>query len=356
MPWKQYQQNPAAARADFLIADVNNNFNKFNVLTGTATINNALTNAEYLRNVQGSVNIAALKSAQFKIPLSSLDLPKSGNVELLSKFYITTTDNATPGVNLFRNDTITAVTRLSDYYAFDDGSAEFGIQMNQKLGRAAVRFTLSKPDTVAGVRMCIVPFSKDISGQSFNIQLWSNKGGKPDQLLAQRSVAAKYPADRNGFMEFAFTSAVAVKDTFYVGWLQINEQPIVMGYDRNSMLGKDQIFFNLGPEWAQDKAINGSIMLRPYMGGKGAEPVLGTEPLPEKQNYFFPNPAQHRVNWGNSDFKRIDIYSVQGKPVKSIIPAMGEKSAMIEDLSAGIYVFKATDGKRNFVQKMLIVE
>lgn len=355
MPLKHFQQNVMAAKADFVVGDVNNNFNKFNVLTGTFSVLDATSNAEYFKNVQGSVNIGALRSAEFKMALPAFTLPGSRtNISLLSKFFITTTDNATPGVNLYRNDTITAVTNLSDYYAFDDGSAEFGIQMNQKLGRAAVRFILAKPDTVAGVRMSIIPFSKDISGQSFNIQLWSNKNGKPDQLLAQRAVSAKYPADRNGFLEFPFTSAIAVKDTFYVGWLQINEQAIVMGYDRNSSFGKDKIFFNLGPEWVNEKSLKGSVMIRPYMGGKRVEPILGVEPSAGKENYFFPNPAQGVVNWNGVGFKKIDIYSVQGKLIKTVLPVNGSQSMPTTGLSTGIYLFNATDGKRNFVQKMLI--
>ena len=355
MPLKQFQQNMTVAKADFVVADVSNNFNKFNVLTGTFTILDASSKLEYFKSVQSSVNIGALRSAEFKIALSALNLPaKQTSLNLLSKFFITTTDNATPGVNLYRNDTITATTSLSDYYSFDDGSAEFGIQMNQKLGRAAVRFALAKPDTVAGVRMNIIPFGKDVSGQSFNVQLWSNKGGKPDQLLAQRSVSAKYPADRNGFLEFPFISAVAVKDTFYVGWLQINEQAIVMGYDRNSSLGKDKIFFNLGPEWVNEKSLKGSIMIRPYMGGKSVEPPLGVEPSTEKGNYFFPNPAQTTINWKNEAFKRIDIYSVQGKLLKTVLPEKDSKSMPTTGLTTGIYLFNATDGKRNFVQKMLI--
>ena len=355
IPLKQFQQNMTEAKSAFVLADVSNNFNKFNVLTGTFLIFDATSNVQYFKDVQGSVNIASLGSAKFKIDLAALNLPfKQPSLSLVSKFFITTTDNATPGVNLYRNDTITSVTNLSDYYAFDDGSAEFGIQMNQKLGRAAVRFTLSKPDTIAGVRMNIIPFGKDVSGQSFNIQLWSNKSGKPDQLLAQRSVSAKYPPDRNGFLDFPFISAVAVKDTFYVGWLQINEQAIVMGYDRNSSLGKDKIFFNLGPEWVNEKSLNGSIMIRPYMGGKSPEPILGVEPSTAKENYFFPNPAQGTIRWTSTAFKRIDIFSVQGKLLKTILPENGNHSMPTTGLDTGIYLFNATDGKRNFVQKILI--
>lgn len=90
------------------------------------------------------------------------------------------------------------------------------------------------------------------------------------------------------------------------------------------------------------------------MGGKSAEPVLGIEPSTEKENYFFPNPAQTTINWKNEAFKRIDLYSVQGKLLKTVLPEKGSQSMPTTGLATGIYLFNATDGKRNFVQKMLI--
>jgi hypothetical protein len=359
MPLSQYLRKPAAATTATIIADVKNNFDNpsgFNALSGTFVLSDSQTGHQYF-TYKGNENVASLKSTEFKIPVTPIvPVGKADSLRLLSKFFMTTTDNKTPGVNLFRNDTITAYADFSDYYAFDDGSAEYGIQVNQKLGRAAVRFTLSEPDTIAGVRMSIIPFNLNVSGQAFNVQLWSNKDGKPDQMLAQRSVAAKYPDDRNGFVDYAFATAVAVKDTFYVGWLQINEQPVVLGYDRNSWLGKDQILFNLGSEWVKETELSGSIMIRPYVGGKSATPILGVEPVEESKNYFFPNPAQSIINWKNTSIKRIDIYSVLGGLMKTILPEDDQLAASLSGLENGIYLFKASDGKRSFIQKMLIVK
>lgn len=356
MPLKQYRLNPAGNTAASITGEVKNNFNNFNQLTGTFILSDSKTNQEYFRNVQSAVTIQDLGSKEFIIPIKPI-ASASGvdSVSLKSKFYITTTDNAIPGVDLFRNDTITAVTQLHNFFAYDDGSAEYGIQMNQKLGRAVVRFALAAPDTVAGIRMSLIPFGKDISGQAFNIQIYRNKDGKPDPtVLAQRSVSARYPPDRNGFTEFLFATPVAVKDTFYVGWLQINEQPIVVGYDRNSQFGKDHVFFNLGNEWVRDASLSGSIMIRPVMGGLGKTPPLGVEPIAGRTNYFYPNPAQGVINWENSTFKKIDIFSVDGRLVKTIVPASGSRSASLGELGAGVYVFRATDGKQRFVQKLLI--
>lgn len=360
VPLRHFRFNPAAVRADRMIADVKNNNNAPNFLTSNFTLTNTKTKQVYLRNFQGtSVGISALGTRQFEIPLSTLTIPgNEDEVTLQSEFYLITSDDKEPGVNLFRNDTIRAVTTLGNYYAYDDGSAEAAVQVNQKLARAAIRFNSIQPDTLRGVALNIMPYGGDITGQSFTIQIWKDKDGKPGELLGQRSVAAKYPSGRNGVVEFLFTSdtsGIAVPAVFYVGWLQVNEPYLAIGYDKNSSMGKDHIFYNLGSEWVQDKSLTGSVMLRPIIGGKDKGKPLGVEPVSGRQNLFFPNPAQNVVSWEKTLLKQIDVYSVQGIRLKSFFPRADDRSLSVEGFDSGIYLFKATDGKQNFVQKMLIV-
>ncbi|MCF2486844.1 T9SS type A sorting domain-containing protein [Dyadobacter sp. CY347] len=355
MPLRQYRVNPQVAIADSVRTDVVNNFNNFNILTSTFTIRDAAKGTELFRNVQRSIYVESLKSKSLAVKTvppainASLD-----SLKLITKFWVTTTDTI-PGVNLKTNDSITSRVDLTDYYAYDDGSAEYGVQVNQKLGRVAVQYTLAKPDTIGGVRLAIVQFNKDVSGQGFTIQIFDNKNGKPDKMIAQRSVGARYPAQRNGFIDYAFATPVAVPDTFYVGWLQLNEQPVTVGFDRNSMLGRNSVFYNLGTEWAKETALRGSIMIRPYLGKKAAGVVTGNEPVATTETHFFPNPNQGVINWENASVKRIEIYSMQGHLVQTIVPEKDQRSASVQ-LNEGIYIVKSSDGKRSFTQKMLFVQ
>ena len=355
MPLRQYRANPQAATADSVRTDVVNNFNNFNILTSTLTIRDAAKGTEMFRNVQRSIYVEALKSKALAVKTAPLAINANlDSLKLITKFVVTTTDTI-PGVNLKTNDSITSRTDLTDYYAYDDGSAEYGVQVNQKLGRVAVQFTLAKPDTIGGIRLAMVQFNKDIAGQGFTIQIFDNKNGKPDKVIAQRSVGARYPAQRNGFIDYAFSAPVAVPDTFYVGWLQLNEQPVTVGFDRNSMLGKNVVFYNLGTEWARETALKGSIMIRPYLGKKAAGIVTGNEPIITSEIHFYPNPNRGIINWENASLKRIEIYSLQGYLVQTIIPETGQRSAEVH-VNEGIYVVKSSDGKRSYAQKMLFVQ
>ncbi|MCE7071562.1 T9SS type A sorting domain-containing protein [Dyadobacter sp. CY327] len=355
MPLRQYRVNPQAAISDSVKTDVANNFNNFNILTSTFTIRDATKGTELFRNVQRSIYVESLKSKSLAVKTAPLAINSNlDSLKLITKFWVTTTDTI-PGVNLKTNDSITSRVDLTDYYAYDDGSAEYGVQVNQKLGRVAVQYTLAKPDTIGGVRLAMVQFNKDVSGQGFTIQIFDNKNGKPDKLIAQRSVGARYPALRNGFIDYAFSTPVAVPDTFYVGWLQLNEQPVTVGFDRNSMLGRNAVFYNLGTEWAKETALKGSIMIRPYLGKKAAGVVTGNEPVATTDIRFFPNPNKGVINWENASIKRIEIYAMQGHLVQTIVPEKDQRSAVVQ-LSEGIYVVKSSDGKRSFTQKMLFVQ
>lgn len=95
-------------------------------------------------------------------------------------------------------------------------------------------------------------------------------------------------------------------------------------------------------------------MIRPYLGKKAQGVITGNEPVDKINAIFYPNPARGVVHWNNKSLKKIEIYSIGGNLVHSLAPVRNQQSAPVDHLSQGIYIFKATDGKRSFVQKMLI--
>ncbi|MCF0058923.1 T9SS type A sorting domain-containing protein [Dyadobacter sp. CY356] len=361
MPIRQYWANPASATSDSVGTNIINLFNDFNFTTFNFTVKDEISGKEFTNfNATSAVFIGGEKGQSKRMAVSPIPVDRSiKSLKLKYKLNLITTDDQNPtipSVNLRRNDTISARTNLSNYYAYDDGSAEYGVQINQRLGRVSVRFALSQPDTLSGVRMSIVPFNQNVAGQAFTIQILSNKNGKPDQVLAQRSVFASYASARDSLIQYAFASPVALKDTFYVGWIQVDEQPLSVGYDRNSLLGNNQIFYNLGTQWVQETSLKGSVIIRPYMGGSVGETVTGTEPITNSSSFFYPNPNKGIIGWNENWIRQIEIYSVGGILVKTIAAKNDNRSASVHELPDGIYIFKASDGKRSFVQKMLIVK
>ncbi|GHB58690.1 T9SS type A sorting domain-containing protein [Persicitalea jodogahamensis] len=359
MPFKHYFANPAAETADSVRTDIVNLFNNFNFTSFTFTITNLLSGKEIQRYQEPVSQIIAAQQTQLKsVPVKPLTKPDTGQRMLLRyKFDLLTTDDQNPTiptVNLRRNDTISATTELSDYYAYDDGSAEFGVRMNQRLGRTVVRFITKTPDTLGGMRMALVPIRKDVSDQGFTIQVYSNRNGRPDQVLYQKSVPVQYGTARNEYTTYEFNEGVAVTDTFYVGWLQISAEGLAVGFDRNSSLGTSELFSNLSTEWALNTDLQGSVMVRPFFGGKATGIITSAEPLPTLQVQVFPNPTNGLIRWDNSAIRQIDVISLQGNKVKTIQPADGQHEASIAELPDGLYILRLTDGVRVVSQKILL--
>lgn len=357
MPLTHYRKAAASYKATSVSTDVLNRSNSINKIVGyTFTVKDDSTGVEYYRApASGSVDFLGSQERRLTIPVGTLTIPATyKKANLRYKFAMSTTDDQNAIGDLRSNDSISAVTHLDNFYAFDDGSAEYGIQIPQRRGRVAVRYTMINADTLGGVYLSLLPFDTDISGQSFLIQVYSDKDGLPDQLLTQQAIAARFTQDRNGFITCKFTNPVAVPATFYVGWLQVGELPVTFGFDRNSF-ANERIYFNLGTTWAVADNLRGNIMIRPFLGAQGVGVPVGVEPNEELSAQFFPNPGTGVINWKSNGVKRIDVYTIEGRLVKTILPESGHLSADL-NIADGMYVLKAFDGKRTFAQKIIVVK
>ena len=235
MPLSQYVLNPAAETADSVTTDINNLFNNFNFTTFRFSVRDEVSGRLLQDSPSANSSLIPALSPQRKAaavtPVTSLGT--AARALLRYKFDLNTTDDQNPsiaGVNLRQNDTLSAVAVLDNYFAYDDGSWEFAQQIGQR-EQVATRFFLNKPDVISGVRACIVPFLSDQTGQSFVINIYSNKNGKPDQAIYQKAFKVQYPTTRNGFVEFPFDRGVTVRDTFYVGYRQVTSSDTPHDFD-----------------------------------------------------------------------------------------------------------------------------
>ncbi len=355
MPLIHYRIDPAKATNETLSIDVVNRNNSINKFTYTMLVRDEISKTIYQNKPAVSVDIRALEEKNIAIPIAPVSVNGAlKKINLQYKFSMSTTDHQNKMGDLRRNDSISGRVQLDDYYAFDDGSAEYGVQITQKLGRAAVRYAMAKPEEIAGVRVAYVPFDTDVTGQSFVIQLYSEKNGLPDQLIKQQAFAVKDVAVRNGFVEYKFQSAVAVPATFYVGWLQLNDIPITVGLDRNSF-ENGRVFSSMANSWSVEDAIKGNVMIRPFLGSGGEGINVGLEPVEVVESIFYPNPSTGIVHWKREGLKKIDVISVDGKILRTLVPKTGQVSSQL-DLPDGTYMLKWTDGKQINTQKVVIVK
>lgn len=208
--------------------------------------------------------------------------------------------NATPDINRY-NDTTTFVQELSNYYAYDDGTAEMGYGLNSAGGKLAYRFDIVGGDSLRALRMYFNPIAnappaaQPPSG-SFLVTVW--KSLDPENIVHQNfSFSSPEYRDHglNKFVEYPLDSTIWVEGTFYVGWTQTNTTNMNLGFDRNRDNG-NKIFFKVGSGWQSTQQV-GSLMMRPVFVA-GVDPFLGVPEAFEEHGslLLYPNPASDGIH------------------------------------------------------------
>ncbi len=365
MPLSQYVVNPTGETADSVRTDINNLFNNFNFTTFRFTVRDEVSGRLLQDSPQNNSVLIPSLSSQNKAakPLPVTSFGTSTSAVLRYTVNLLTTDDqnpSIPGVNLRQNDTLSARATLADYYAYDDGTWEYGAQVGPR-ERWAVRFVVNKADVLAGFRACIVPFRTNQTGQAFSMFVYSNANGRPGAAIYQQSFATQYPATRNGFVDFTFTKGVAVSDTFYLGYQQTTSSDTTifrLGFDKNSPFG-NQLFYNGGATWEQNLSssalsLNGAFMIRPVMGGKVDTTPTAAEPEQIETLAVYPNPTTGQIRWDNPRINQIDVLSSSGRLVQRIEPGRGQQTADLSQLPDGLYVLRLMSPNQTATQKVLV--
>lgn len=253
--------------------------------------------------------------------------------------------NATPDINNY-NDTVSFVQELSNYYAYDDGSAEMGYSLiNAPGGKIAVRYVMQQPDSLRAIRAYFNPifFPQNPSTASFLVTVWQSL--QPEIILHQ-NFSFSNPEYRdhglNKFVELPLDSTILVPATFYVGLVQTGAQQLQIGFDRNRN-NQDKIFYNTGLGWA-NTGFEGSLMVRPVLTAPldpwaGVEEPFtdGTTPL------IHPNPATDRI-WihpAPPAGVRLLVHDATGRLVDEQAVS-GDAPIPVDHLTPGLYVLRLT--------------
>jgi hypothetical protein len=267
--------------------------------------------------------------------------------------------DATPN-NIPYNDTMSFVQEISNYYSYDDGSAEAGYSLNTQGAKVAVRFDTQGGDSLRAVRMYFDPvFSEnDPTDGSFLITVWT---GLNPEVVQFQNFSFSEPTYRfdgpNKFVEFPLDSTIYVQGTFYVGWVQTNAIKMNVGFDRNRD-NSDRIFYKVNGPFA-NTSFEGSLMLRPVM-------VSAVDPwanVPEAEApdalEVYPNPANEEVFIrfnGAEQGVVVEVCDAMGRMVERPV-LRADKPIGVSGLAPGIYVLRVfEEGGRVLGQERMIIQ
>ncbi|MBR08165.1 MAG: hypothetical protein CMP48_10805 [Rickettsiales bacterium] len=268
--------------------------------------------------------------------------------EILSVYEINSNqDTIFYDIDLTRNDTIRSQYLLHNYYAYDDGSAEFALAINTNGGKVAVKYGLAQPDVMTHVDIYIPSISpKNDDNTSINISVWNNLSGSDP--IATRSLTITEPTGINKFTRVQLSSPLSVRDTIYVGYQQLTDKYLGIGFDRSNPFGGDKIYANVSDEWEQNTQFEGALMIRPVFAFDSTYQLSAGDLNNQLIAYPNPSPGVLRVN---GTYKHISIYNLLGEQVYDS-PYMEEH--MLPNLKDGIYLLKITTQSNTITQKFRI--
>jgi hypothetical protein len=238
--------------------------------------------------------------------------------------YITTD----PNLLIKQNDTIRFTQLFSNYYAYDDGTAEAGIGLNGAAGYYAVQFELNVEDTLRGIQLYINQTLSGNNNQYINLIVWNDYLGAPGQIVGQMTDVIPLDSDSlNIFRNYWFDSPVIMDKSsfpgliFYVGWQQGSIDNLNIGFDRYTD-SHSKRFFNVTGNWqSSDSQHAGSLMLRPIVGPEN--PLSTPENRLADSFKLYPNPVTNDyfnislpADWRESDNISVEIFDASGRLVQ----------------------------------------
>ncbi len=244
--------------------------------------------------------------------------------------YITNA-NQVPLTAVLRNDTVRTTTYFSNYFAYDDGSAERAIAADGAGTQIAVGFENNVADTLRALQIFFPHLNVNVNDQYFKLRVWRDSITTTSLLYEGNPTKVFYPDifldTLQGFTTFVFDTAISLPvGHFYVGWEQISNSfdPIPVGYDLSNPDAADSIWLytvltgvweNVGPELN----LRGAIMMRPVVGSVTppcTECLLGIDEKPVLGVRIWPNPTTGMIQTEAPEGTSYMLYNAAGSMIQ----------------------------------------
>lgn len=348
IPWRHYILGSGSERGniDFYFAN-HDNIDNQNITTyyrivrqGSSYIDSALI---------GAMNYPAFAQVEYSEPVTHnlFPLVSADSVDYLVETKLITSANYPKS-----NDVATRLHRFSNYYAYDDGSAENGYNLNQAGNMAAVKYQTAIGDSLRGVYIYFNT-TRDTLYQTnyFDLCVWADDGGMPGEMIYTQGGFAPSFGNNHQFKKFLFDSAVFVSGYFFVGWRKTTDRIMSVGIDKNTQTTQRN-FYNLGQQWVPS-AYNYAVMIRPIIS---RNIVTSMPPVTDeiKQFITFPVPANDMLTISYPDNKRPWQVSITDMVGRLNYQSYRPEVIDVTKFDAGVYIITFIEGRERYIQKIII--
>lgn len=302
-----------------------------------------------------------------KIPAPSEFDPLADSIGIRLKYNMAVRDNEPiPGgdydpakyspIDFRYNDSIQADYVLHNYYAYDDGTAEYGAGLSQAGSYLAIKFESksSQPDTLIAVDIYFPEFG-DNTSQSLAFQVRTDLADATAPPFWQELIVVDRKT-QNTFVRYNLSKYSVLTGTFYIGWKQLNNVTLPVGLDKNTDNGS-KLYYSTTGQWVQNTTIKGSLMVRPVFGkGTGEGIVTGVEPEARHQP-IYPNPA-NRVCYLPVDAGVVTVSDMTGRKIEISIQNVDNQQSItfLSPVSGLVIVRYMVKGKLHAEKLMVRAE
>ena len=256
-------------------------------------------------------------------------------------------------IDFRHNDTIRTTYILSDYYAYDDGTAEFGAGYNTSGTQVAYQFEMPEgmSDHLVALELYFPFLGTNPAGRSIDLMAWFDNDGEPGANVYQERTPIIRAPNIDEFTRYRFRRSIEVSGTFYVGYRQNFDGNLRIGLDRNTN-STDRLFTRAGSFWEEERDLEtGSLMIRPVFGEPFVEQSI--DPGIESSVKLYPNPNQG-IFTVNTDAYDVHVFDARGKTIAPVKNVVGEGTRLdISDHPNGLYFIQLVNDDEQFTFKVI---
>ena len=252
------------------------------------------------------------------------------------------------------NDTLSYTYIMKDYYAYDDGTAEYSAGLTQSGNKALYEFAMltPDPDTLIGFDMYFPDFSI-VNNQTLDLIVYGpdpadeNKPGKNPLLTINRTITRQ---GINTFFSTSIIPALLVHNKFFIGWEQPSSGQPKIGLDYSHDSG-DKIWVNTNGFWVRNPDdIRGSLMIRARFG-KGE--VITALPEESTPLVLYPNPNRGEF-YIQGEYESIRILNTTGQAIGFQESPEGDRTRISFPSTPGLYLVHWRKGNTTGTHKMMV--
>jgi len=247
-----------------------------------------------------------------------------------------------------KNDTCVFEQKFSNYYAYDDGTAEYGYCLNNQynIANLAMKYSLRVPDELSAVRMWFNHTKNDENKEAtFNIVVWKDSTDSHGVSVNIPSKTKLYSLEGKkpdfaeqflDFVEYRFDKMISVSGDIWIGFEQQGNVQLNIGFDQNND-SRDFFKYNTSGTW-EKSSFKGTPMIRPVFGELSN--AIPKENI-DSSIVIYPNPTtgELRIENGELRIEDVEIFDIYGRKQLSTFSSQFP-TLNISHFPAGVYFLK----------------